>query len=195
MLFVLSCCSGFPSHLQTEAHTDMATACWPTTSAAAAAAQSRPLHTAWYQRCRFRWGARGQLLPCGLATPQVFAGRWASARSSAMRSAHFPEAVPRSGGAQRPTSQRAGLRSPPARPPRRHPRSPCAHSRARTAFRCGWQHEAKSWQAWDLVKEFNLSYHNKETIVFTADPDYGTLTRTQKLWFDLCPHVLGRQQP
>ena len=28
---------------------------------------------------------------------------------------------------------------------------------------------------WVLVKEFNLSYHNKETILFTIDPQYGNL--------------------
>ena len=27
---------------------------------------------------------------------------------------------------------------------------------------------------WDLVVQFNLSYHNQETILFTIDPYYGT---------------------
>ena len=28
---------------------------------------------------------------------------------------------------------------------------------------------------WVLVKGFSLSYHNKETMLFTLDPHYGTL--------------------
>ena len=28
---------------------------------------------------------------------------------------------------------------------------------------------------WVLVKGFSLSYHNKETILFTIDPHYGSL--------------------
>ena len=38
-----------------------------------------------------------------------------------------------------------------------------------------------TWQAtatavyWVLVKGFNLSYHDKETILFTIDPYYGNL--------------------
>ena len=30
---------------------------------------------------------------------------------------------------------------------------------------------------WALVKGFHLSYHNKETIVFTIDPQYGNLNK------------------
>ena len=30
-------------------------------------------------------------------------------------------------------------------------------------------------RVWVLVKGFNLSYHNKETILFTTDPYYGNL--------------------
>ena len=29
--------------------------------------------------------------------------------------------------------------------------------------------------AWVLVRGFNLNHHNKETIVYTIDPHYGTL--------------------
>ena len=32
-----------------------------------------------------------------------------------------------------------------------------------------------SIQYWVLVKGFNLSYQNKETILFTIDPHYGNL--------------------
>ena len=30
---------------------------------------------------------------------------------------------------------------------------------------------------WALVKGFNLSYHNKEAILFTIDPHYGNLNK------------------
>ena len=30
---------------------------------------------------------------------------------------------------------------------------------------------------WVLVRGFNLSYHNKDTILFTVDPHYGNLNK------------------
>ena len=37
--------------------------------------------------------------------------------------------------------------------------------------------EDLSAKDWVLVKGFNLSYHNKETILFTIDPHYGNLNK------------------
>ena len=64
----------------------------------------------------------------------------------------------------------------------------CSFRQSAVAFLTAGQPLAKTWV---LVKEFNLSYHNKETLFFTKDPYYGSLNQSPQQE----PEDLGGPRP
>ena len=54
---------------------------------------------------------------------------------------------------------------------------------------CQWIHRFLVPLAWVLVKELNLSYHNKEAIFLTLDPCYGNLYKLNPFSNQMCQEV------